>query len=93
MTAAASPNLQQTVLICDSASKDTVCDAQDVVAAGQRRHHVGLLLDDAVELAKGRQGSRSHPHNQVLIDETVVVGIRRVQLKHWLPPVHRLGGA
>lgn len=86
---------QSHLTLCSSISsykpKDTVRDVQDVFATGQSGSHVGLLLDDAVELAKGRQSSRAHPHDQVLIDETVVLWIRIVQLVHRLPPVHRLG--
>lgn len=76
----------------NSTWKDTVGDAQHIVAPGQGGGRVGLL-DDAIELAKRGQRSRTHPHNEVLVDEAVVVGIRRVQLVNGLPPVHRFGRA
>lgn len=71
-------------------SKDTVSDLQEVFATGQSGGCARLLLDDAIELAKGGQRSRAHPHNEVLIDKAVVLRIWWVQLIHWLPPVHRL---
>lgn len=74
-------------------SKDTVIDFQDVIAAGQSRGGTGLLLDDAVQLAESGQRSGAHPHDEVLVDEAVVVSIVRVQLVHRPPPVHRLSCA
>lgn len=69
--------------------KDTVDDLQSVVSSGQGRNHVVLLLDDAVEFAEGRQGGGSHPHDEVLVNEAVVLWVR-VQLVDWPAPVHRL---
>ena len=53
--------------------KDTVDDLQRVVPALQRGNHFALLVDDAVEFAEGRQGGGSHPHDEVLVDEAVVL--------------------
>lgn len=70
--------------------QDTVDDLQRVVAPGQRGHHVAGPVDDAVELPEGGQGRRAHPHDEVLVDEAVVVGGRRVQLVDGPAPVERL---
>lgn len=78
--------------LSDYQTKDTVSDIQAVIAAGQGRGHVGFLLDNAIELAKGRQSSCAHPHNEVLVDKAIVVRICWIQLIHRLPPVHRLIG-
>lgn len=74
---------------CSLKAKDTVGDVQDVAAAGEGGAHVGLLLDNPIQLPKGGQRGRAHPHDEVLVDEAVVLRIR-VQLVHGLPPVHRL---
>lgn len=52
--------------------KDTVGDFQGVVSSGQCGCHVVLLLNDAVELSEGGEGSRTHPYNEILIYEAVV---------------------
>lgn len=70
--------------------KDTVDDLQRVVPGQQRRNHVTRLVDDAVEFAEGRQGGGSHPHDEVLVDEAVVVR-SAVQLIDGPAPVHRFG--
>lgn len=54
--------------------KDTVGDIQLIVPRAKGGRRVGLL-DNAIELAKSGQRSRTHPHNEVLIDEAIVVGI------------------
>lgn len=54
-------------------SKDTVDDFQGVVASWQCGCLVVLLLNDAVELSEGGEGSRAHPYNEILIYEAVVV--------------------
>lgn len=69
--------------------KDTVDDLQSVVSTWQRWNQVARLIDDAVELAEGRQGSGSHPHDEVLIDKAVVVR-SGVQLVDGPAPVQRL---
>lgn len=66
--------------------EDTVSDFQSVVASGKRWCHVVLLLDDAVEFPKRGQGSRPHPHDEVFINEAVVLRVG-VQLKDRLTPV------
>lgn len=82
------------VAMCGTAAttsdQDTVDDLQRVVAPGQRGHHVAAPVDDAVELPEGGQGRRAHPHDEVLVDEAVVVG-RRVQVVDGPAPVERLG--
>lgn len=50
-------------------------------------------MDDAVQLAEGGQGSCPHPHNEILIDEAIVVRVWRVQLIDRLPPVDRFASA
>lgn len=69
--------------------KDTVDDLQRVVSVLQRRNHFARLVDDAVEFAEGRQGGGSHPHDEVLVDEAVVLG-SSVQLVNGPAPVDRL---
>lgn len=69
--------------------KDTVDDLQGVVSAWQRWNRVARLIDDAVEFAEGRQGSGSHPHDEVLIDKAVVVH-SGVQFVDGPAPVQRL---
>lgn len=71
-------------------SKDTVGDFKGVVASGQCGCLVVLLLNDAVELSEGGEGSRAHPYNEILIYESVVVWVS-VQLINRLVPVDRLG--
>lgn len=66
--------------------KDTVSDFQSVVSSGKRRRHVVLLVDDAVEFPKRGQGSRPHPHDEIFINEAVVLRVR-VQLIDSLTPV------
>lgn len=70
--------------------KDTVHDLQRVVPTRQRRNHVTRLVDDAVEFAEGWQGGGSHPHDEVLVDEAVVVQ-SAVQFIDGPAPVHRFG--
>lgn len=70
--------------------KDTVDDLQSVVPTRQRRNRVTRLVDDAVEFAEGRQGGGSHPHDEVLVDEAVVVR-SAVQFIDGPAPVHRFG--
>lgn len=47
-------------------------------------------MDDAVQLAEGRQGGGSHPDNEILVDEAVVLWVG-VQLVNRPAPIHRLG--
>lgn len=86
----------KTILVISLATtigKDTVGNVQDVVAARESRGHVGLLMDYTVEFAKGGQRSCTHPHNEVFVDEAIVLLIQWVQFVHRLPPVHRFVGA
>ncbi len=69
--------------------KDTVGDFQAVVASGKCGSHVGLLLNDAVELSEGGESSCAHPHDEILIYEAVVIWVN-VQLINRLVPVDRL---
>lgn len=69
-----------------------VGDLQGVVASRQGRSHAVFPLDDAVKFAEGGERSRSHPDNEVLIDEAVVLLVN-IQLIHVLVPIDRLGGA
>ncbi len=68
---------------CELHIEDTVDDLQSVISSGQR------LIDDAVKFAEGGQGSGSHPYDEVLVDEAVVI-CSRVELVDGPPPVHRL---
>lgn len=72
--------------------KDTVDHLQGVVSTLQRRNHVVLFADDAIEFTEGRQSGRAHPHDEILIDETVVVRVT-VHLVDGSAPVHRFGGS
>lgn len=72
--------------------KDTVGDFQGVVAPRKSWGHVVLLLDNTVQLAKGRQGSCSHPHDKVLINEAIIFQVI-VKLIDRLAPVDWLGCA
>lgn len=47
------------------------------------------VVDLAVQLAEGGEGSATHPHNQVLVLVAVVVGVV-AELPHILGPVRRL---
>lgn len=69
--------------------KDTVDDLQGVVPSEQSGNHAVLLGDDAVEFAEGGQSGGPHPHDEVLVDEAVVLRVS-VQLVHRPAPVHRL---
>lgn len=69
--------------------KDTVGDFQAIVASGKCGCHVGLLLNDAVELSEGGESSCAHPHDEILIYEAVVIWLN-VQLINRLMPVDRL---
>jgi len=78
------------VLLCSGFHfKDTVNHFQAVVPSWQSGHHIVPLLDDAIEFAERRQGGSSHPHDEVLVDEAVVLRVG-IQLKHGPVPVHRL---
>ena len=72
--------------------KDTVGDFQGVVPTRKSWGHVVLLLNNTVQLAKGRQGSRSHPHDKVLIDEAIIFQVI-VKLIDGLAPIDWLGRA
>lgn len=65
-----------------------VSDFQAVVSSGQCGCHVVLLLNNAVQLSEGGQGSGAHPHNEILVYEAVVFWVS-VQLIDRLPPVDR----
>lgn len=69
--------------------QDTVHHLQGVVAARQRGMHVAPPLDDPVQLPERGQGGGPHPHDEILVDESVVVRVG-VQLEHGPAPVHRL---
>lgn len=70
----------------------TVVDHQCVVACRQSLDEQVGVVDLAEELAEGRQSSRAHPHDQVLVLVAVVIGVGWVQLPHVLLPVWWLVG-
>lgn len=75
---------------CGFHVKDTVDHLQGVVSPGHGWHHaVAWRLDDAVEFAEGRQGGGPHPHDEVLVDEAVIIR-SGVQLVDGSAPVQRL---
>lgn len=67
--------------------KDTVIDLQAVVSSRKSWTLVVLRKDDAVQFPEVRQRSCSHPHNEVLIDESIVVRISRIKLVNRSTPV------
>lgn len=69
--------------------EDTVDHFQSVVPTGQSRNRAVLPVDDAVQFAERRQSGSSHPHDEVLVDEAVVLWVG-VQLVHRPAPVHWL---
>lgn len=75
--------------------KDTVADADAVVASRKAvaEQLAAAAVQYPVELLEVGEGRLPHPHDEVVVDEAVVVRLVRVQLVHGPPPVRRLGGA
>jgi len=71
----------------------TVGDGDTVVPGRQSVGEGPDALQDSVELLKVGECRLPHPHDQVLVDEAVVVGVARVQLVYRVLPVGRLGRA
>lgn len=75
-------------------TKDTVGD-KDAVVSSRQPLGEGFYgsVQDTVELLEVVEGSLPHPHDQVLVDEAVVVFVPGVEVIHWLLPVQRLARA
>ena len=69
----------------------TVGDVDGIVAGLEARLEAGLVaVEPAVEFAEGGQGGRAHPHDQVLVLQSVVVLVVRIQVPQIPAPVLRL---
>lgn len=75
----------------EAAHRVIVGDLQGVVAAWQCWRHAVLPLNYAVQLAESGECGRSHPDNEVLVDEAIVLCFT-IQFIDGFIPVHRLSG-
>jgi len=67
----------------------TILNLESVISSRQALSKHSSLVDNSIQFTEIGEGSRSHPHDEIFVEVTIVGLIGRIQVIDWFAPIRR----